>query len=525
VKVRPVNARWRAGAGHSATLLPWLAVTILIAINLVRILRHEMWRDELQTWRLVVESPGLGTLFTNLHAEGHPGLWHLLLWPFAQWTDDPLAMQLVHAAIAAGFCLLLALKAPFSLVEKALMLLSYFLLFEYWVISRNYALGVLLAFLFVWLRSAAPHRTTMAWTVLGLMTNANVFVAIVALAMAAFMLIEPAPSRRKHIPGLMIFCLLLTLAVVTMWPADSTVQDLAAANVVANYDPLRPLRLATWMISRVFVPLHSNFPEQYWDPIFNPVLRVLVLLPIVIALYAILRKDKDILGLFALALLGIGAFCYVVYSGTVRHWGIIFIVFICCLWLQRARGRAMSRLAIVLLSINAMAGVAAAIAAELRPFSQAAQTAQWIRHQGLADATWIAVPDVPASAVAGYLGRPFYYPSCACERTFIRWGDDSHTPVPTRMVPIQVARVLEERCAPEAFLLLNTEVDAEVQPYLKDFELEFARLAQFDGAEIPAENFVIYRVDGTAMPCASGNDDGRRRPLPVVESTDPSGNG
>jgi hypothetical protein len=496
-KLRSLSARWR-GAEGSVRLLPGLALTILIATNLARILRHEMWRDELQSWRLVVESPDLLALYANLRFEGHPGLWHLVLWPIAQWTDDPLAMQLVHAGIATAFCVVLALKAPFTPGEKALMLLSYFLFFEYWVISRNYALGVLLAFLFVWLRTGAPHRLTLAWTVLGLAANTNVFAAILSLALAAFTLAQPPWSWRRHMPGVVIFALLLALAVATMVPVHSSVQEIAAANVIAEPDPLRPLRLATWTLSRVFIPIHGDFPHQFWDPNFHAGLRMLVLLPIGACLYLIFRRDKDILALLFIAWFGVAAFSYMFYSGSIRHWGIIFIAFICCLWLQRARGRAISGLAIVLLSINAAGGIGAAIAAELRPFSQAEQTARWIREEGLGEAVWIGVPDFAASAVAGYLGHPFYYPSCDCERTFIRWGGNGHPETPAPMVPAHVANVLEERSIAEAFLLLNTEVDADVQPYLQASPLRFARLARFDGAEVADENYVVYRVKSPA---------------------------
>ena len=46
-------------------------------------MQHAMWRYEMQAWLLARDSQTLGDLFFNLRYEGHPALWHLLLWPLA----------------------------------------------------------------------------------------------------------------------------------------------------------------------------------------------------------------------------------------------------------------------------------------------------------------------------------------------------------------------------------------------------------------------------------------------------------
>ena len=53
-------------------------------------------------------------------------------------------MQVVHLLIATASVTLVALRAPFTWLQKALLAAGYFTVFEYGVISRNYALGVLL---------------------------------------------------------------------------------------------------------------------------------------------------------------------------------------------------------------------------------------------------------------------------------------------------------------------------------------------------------------------------------------------
>ena len=76
-----------------------------------------MWRDEIHSWGLVLDSPTLSDLFANLRFTGHPGLWYFLLWLASWFTDSPYAVQVVHAAIAHRADRLIGLGSPFSRLE------------------------------------------------------------------------------------------------------------------------------------------------------------------------------------------------------------------------------------------------------------------------------------------------------------------------------------------------------------------------------------------------------------------------
>ena len=62
----------------------------LIVLFLIQ--SHEMWRDELQAWLLARDSISITELFQNLKYEGHPGLWHLLLYPLTRISTIPESM-------------------------------------------------------------------------------------------------------------------------------------------------------------------------------------------------------------------------------------------------------------------------------------------------------------------------------------------------------------------------------------------------------------------------------------------------
>src|SRR6476646_8911192 len=131
-----------------------------------------MWRDELQAFMVAAASNTPLDLFAKLKYEGHPGLWHLLLWVVTRFTTDPVAMQALHLVIALGVWVLVWRLSP---VGKLLLLLSYYLFWEYFVVSRGYALGVLLGFGFAALQARRPEQRSWPWVLLGLLANTPVF--------------------------------------------------------------------------------------------------------------------------------------------------------------------------------------------------------------------------------------------------------------------------------------------------------------------------------------------------------------
>src|SRR3974390_2287981 len=143
----------------------------LLAINVVRTLRHAMWRDELQIFMIAASSATPAQLFYNLKYEPHPALWYMLVWVVTRFSSDPLSIQLLHIGLAIGVWFLVYRCSPFSRIEKFLLLLSYFLFWEYFVISRSYVLLALIGFGFVALRERKPRPVLALWLMLGILAN------------------------------------------------------------------------------------------------------------------------------------------------------------------------------------------------------------------------------------------------------------------------------------------------------------------------------------------------------------------
>ena len=121
---------------------------LFVAVGAYTVSHHEMWRDEIQAWLLVRDSASVSELFANLKYEGHPGLWHLCLIPLSRITHSPVIMQVFHLLITCVTVYLFVRYAPFNRVQKFLFCFGYFVLYEYGIIARNYALGLLLITIF-----------------------------------------------------------------------------------------------------------------------------------------------------------------------------------------------------------------------------------------------------------------------------------------------------------------------------------------------------------------------------------------
>jgi hypothetical protein len=505
-----------------------LLFALLVVANSVRMLRHAMWGDELQAFMIALASRGPLELFHNLRYDGHPGLWHALLWLVTRFTADPLAMKILHLAIALAVWLLIYRWSPFTAAEKFLLLLSYFLFWEYFVLSRGYALMTLLGLGFVALRAWRPRRLVLAWVLLGLLANTAVYGAIWSIAFAVFLVVQHRAQPRQLILGGAVYAILVALAIATMAPAPGTVG--APGMVVhASYGLSldRFLAVAGLPIDALF-PIDTGWIADFlrsrsvdWPPFWNPrPLAVLALYPslakprlvVPLALAALIggawlfaRHRRTLASLpvaeLAIGWFGVFAFAYLWWQPfNSRYAGILFVMLVGAMWSLRCRAPLRApRWWIALLIPNAIAGIYT-LQSELRPFTEARDTALWLKRNGLAQNFLVGAPDLAASSVAAYLGRPIYYLECQCDGTFIEWNvPRAHFFDGTETVP-RVRRAMAIAGAREAVLLRNQETPAESEAYATAPDLSFTLLRSFTGGVLSYQDYLIYRVEARPTP-------------------------
>jgi hypothetical protein len=433
---------------------------VAFLIGLVVILHHEMWRDELQAWSIAESSQTLSELLRNARYEGHPPLWYLCLYVLSRFSNNPLLMQLFHLLIGIGAIFLLCRHAPFTRVQKICLSFGYFPFYEYLIVSRNYALGVLALSAFCAVQTKWPGRLLISALLLAVMFNTSAFGAIIALALGGWLLLESFARRDRPSPALIlgiVVVLGLGLAVAGMQsapPPDNSPRMLAW-NTILLGGPMEKTMNTIW---RSYVPLPLDLPH-FWNT------NLLDEMP-PIRLGKVILEPRDVQSLLAVGLLGIAALLlvrtpsvmllYVVATGGlllflhlkvnhgIRHTGHAFLILVGCLWLSLSRkqpqgmgivGRGSAAFVTLLFAGHTVAGALAAATDFVYPFSASKETAEFIERRGLMGTTMVGSKFDLASAVAGYLNHPVYYVENKQTGTFVRWQDKR-----TRVTPEEVVR-------------------------------------------------------------------------------------
>ena len=105
-------------------------------------LKHTFWRDEAEAWMVARSSSTVLSLLHNSRYEGHPPLWYLVLYGLSRFSWNPDWMKLpnfLFAIVAVG---LILTAFRLSLPVRLGLIFSYYMLFEYGLLTRNYMFGI-----------------------------------------------------------------------------------------------------------------------------------------------------------------------------------------------------------------------------------------------------------------------------------------------------------------------------------------------------------------------------------------------
>ena len=203
----------------------WITLILYAMAVAFAILYHEPFVDEAQSWQLA-RSVSLVTMFQKyLRYEGSPGLWHLLLWALSRAHVSYAGMHWICGAIAVAGVSILVLKAPLPRYLKLSLPFTYFLLFQYAVVARNYVFVPLILFLIASRWKNGPFAIA---CLLGLLANAALHAAVISGGLAVVYAIERigdgsfrSPTKRRELLFSVVFLLCFyAFAVWTTWPPE-----------------------------------------------------------------------------------------------------------------------------------------------------------------------------------------------------------------------------------------------------------------------------------------------------------------
>ncbi len=419
---------------------------------------HEAWKDETQSWRLAVDSHGLRQLARNARYEGHPLLFHLIAQALGHLSRSWWALATLHVIIASFAAWIVLRYAPFTRLQKVLLVFGYWAAYEYAVVVRPYGLGMMLAFAACVAWSARPRRTGWAAVFLVLLANTTAMGTLLAMALALAFGVDwgwpdggrPRPTRRS---------LLIVGSVATV--ATAVVLFVAVAQIKpppdAGYqgEARAPTALSTWDVAemptvelRALVPVVRYEDGVQWNrwllkPDSKAALGALLLASLAaLAIGAIIASRRRMaLILFAVGTTGFLLFFGLLFPGTAHHHGYLFLVWALAAWLAwsdapTAWRPALQRLSSFLetkrrrlftlsLVLPVAATIELTVADLFMPFADARHVADILRAEGLQNATIIAIVRSHAQAVGAFLDHPVLYPHEGVERRFVVWGREA----------------------------------------------------------------------------------------------------
>ncbi len=481
-----------------------LAVTLpFLLLFYAELFHHALWRDELNAFGISAGSPTVSALFQNVRYEGHPWLWYLLLWLLAKMTHDPTVLKWLQVVIGTGIYFVLGFLSPFRWWEKVLLFLTYYIAFEYTVLTRMYGIVLLAGMLYVRRRTSRTEGLPGNVLLLGLMASADVTGVFLSLAFLAEYLYSlrhrsefsaPAPKRMTVATAAVVYLMFLVLAALSMWPQPDAGQK-REQGLLYGYGShnFHFLRVVTSDVVIPYLPTATGVRGSFWDTTINAHTHIFMLiLPFfLLAYWLVLRRYPNLLVLLGTDVALTVAFGYLVYLGKPRHYGMTFLTFFFCLWMLRAAGKRIHPAAYVLLVLSALGGVRALAA--WRPFSNDEATAAWLQQTGLSKLPLVGSEDFTTFGVAVALQQPMYMLDCNCERSFLRINSarDSYTwdQLPERM-PAAYKAVHADK-----FALVTEHVIAPKElEELRQRRFDVTLLKRFTEAEVGEDNFEVYLV-------------------------------
>jgi hypothetical protein len=471
---------------------------------------HVLWADELHSWSIALNSHSVSELLRNKSYEGHPVLWYFILYGIKTFTMNLAGIKIVHSVIAICSVYLFLRFGPFTRLQKSLFVLGYYPLFEYAIINRNYAIEVLLLIIFLVLFRERYRFPVLISIVLFLVMQTNVFGIILTIAFILALVFEILFIKKGN-PAAVINrkSLIVPALVLSAGFLIAILSIRTPSNYFITYPlPFGAITIGNFLNSvasfwRGMVPVPAPV-HHFWDTNFvGPVIVQFVLaVGLLFTTVILFSKRPLVLLLFSTGMAGMLLFVFDFYTGSLRHHGHYYLLFIACLWISGEMGEEQRpfRLAVlekyyrfltrnrnllltIFLAIHMGAGVYSLFRQVFTPFSDAKLAADYIRENKLDRFTIAGDWDWYAASVEAHSNKDFYYYARNAFTKFVIL-DNKRTEYPQSEI-IRRTDSLSRAINDTLLVVLN-------YPLKNAVPCGFRPVATFTGGIHPLEQYYLY---------------------------------
>jgi hypothetical protein len=385
---------------------------------------HEMWRDEYEEFLQARDANGFFGL-ENTMSQGHAMLWQACLWVITRFTHNPMAMKVFHGIIVSCSAYVILYKSPFKLWQSGLMLLGYFFLFEYALISRCYAFGVLFFMLFASIYTKNKCLNWKGALCLFLLANTSIYAMMLCAVLMAWLFIMEFISLKKEGYKNLMKCLpIFTFVAIGILLAYFQIRpnannSLPITRVIWPFNFYR-FQVAISQFFYAFFPICKFQYLHFWNSnllgnkdgvchwVFPILTFILTSIPFVF-------KPKH----WMLWISGVTIILFFQYHTGFyfsRYYGHFLIWWIVCLWLASHQplqkisyNLPINAVLAILLTWQAIGGILVYKADWKLKFSRGAEVAKYLKANGHAKSYLIGSVDFALSPIAAELDCKIYY--------------------------------------------------------------------------------------------------------------------
>lgn len=300
---------------------------------------HECWFDELQALGIAKDSL-YNIIFVIPHWEGHSPLWYLILKFFNFFIPNPdILLKGINLSIMYVAVGLLIFKSPFSKIIRCLLPFTYFILYQYTVISRPYSLLILALFcaaIFYRERDTKPLRFILSLAVLSLSSAYGMAMcALICIEWGLDILLNQKQNiktfffKDKRFLGMLTLLFLCTGLLILMLPDDKTIYT---TGLLKLPEWQRQLYFALGLTADATIANIYNYTNRSIRNLISPY-NIMAFLFGIVFLIGIIRTFKlnQKLMQFIICYFGLLFFMYKTYFQNV-HIGLLFIFLVYLFW-------------------------------------------------------------------------------------------------------------------------------------------------------------------------------------------------
>ncbi|MBS1610831.1 MAG: hypothetical protein JSS70_19170 [Bacteroidetes bacterium] len=487
----------------------WVVFICYAFISAFAIANHEMWGDEIHSWNIAKGSFGLRDLFRNIRYEGHPPAWYLIIWTISKFTHKLIYVQAIHWMIATITVFLILFFSPFPFLSRVLIPFGYYFLFEYAIISRNYAIGILLAVcICLIMKKSFRYKTLIYYVLLFLLSNTHLLGILLAGAIHVYYLLQCKEQGKKksllYLHTVIGLIIALPAVVFIFPPSDS---EMNTQFWLSRWG-MRNFRNFSQSPVRAFIPIPPWWIFPFWNfqfmlEVANKyksfwVVNLTSAIAIIFLLVSILKGNKKSVSLFLANLL----FSFIVAMtfftlGAARYSGFLYISFIVAWWLYCYETPVTKRNIYLVNGLLAfqLFGSVQPILEDIRfPFSNANRVSELINE---VSANEKMVTDYwTLNAISAFTDKPFFCIDLQKEISFIIWDGHLKTMLEKRTRVTEGIEKLQEEGIHELYMISVNPPDilSKVDSLLEK-KYQVALVDKREGAIERSSNLYLYKIE------------------------------